>query len=56
MKPDYAFPDALYAALKRMDAIIERPLHCTAKGCTRPIYCKGLCSAHYQQQKLARKR
>lgn len=50
--PDYMFADSLYAALKRMDAIIEKPM-CRAvedgQRCMRALYSRNLCQLHYRR-------
>jgi len=50
--PDYMFADSLYAALRRMDAIIEKPMcHAIENGecCRRALYSKSLCQLHYRR-------
>lgn len=53
--PDRMFADALYAALKRMGAIVEQPICCAVEGgvrCARPLYSKDLCQLH--ERRLAK--
>ena len=50
--PDYLFADSLYAALKRMDAIVEKPMCRAVEGgarCMRVLYSKQYCQLHYRR-------